>query len=94
MAALTIVFGAVDLPLIIGIVVLIEAAKRLIRLPPKGWALVLILAGFGAAWLKVDLSSSGIKGVLVQGIVYAAAAEFAYQSWRTLTGGLRKGRGE
>jgi hypothetical protein len=81
----SIVFGVVDLPLIIGIVVILEAAKRVINLPAKAWTLVLVLAGFGAATLKVNIGVEGWKALVVQGVIYAAAAEFAYQGWRTIT---------
>jgi hypothetical protein len=83
----SIVFGAVDVPLVVGIVVLIEGAKKVVKIKAKGWAVVLLVAGFAAAFLKVPLSE-GWRTLVVQGIIYAAAAEFVYQGGRTIRDAL------
>jgi hypothetical protein len=88
MDALTIVFGAVDLPLVIGVVALVQVIKGMIKLPTKKawmWMLLVVIAGFGAAWLKVDVTKAGMKPLIMQGIVYSAAASFVYQGWRVVT---------
>lgn len=87
MDALTIVFGAVDLPLVIGVVALVQVAKGLVKLPARKawmWMVMVIVAGFLAAWLKVDVTRAGAKALIVQGIVYSAAASFVYQGWRVV----------
>lgn len=96
MDALTIVFGAVDLPLVIGTVVLLQLVKKNVfpKITTGWWTLVAILCGFLIAWLKVNILTSGSKAYIVQGIIYAAAIEFAYQMWKTLTSQLTKRKGK
>lgn len=86
----TIVFKVVDLPLVLGIVVIIQMLKKAITLPSKVWAIVMIVAGFFAAFLKVDLKTVTLNEYVIQGIIYCAAAEFSYQSYRTLKDSLHK----
>ncbi len=86
----TIVFKAVDIPLVIGIVAFIQVLKKQIKINTKWWALINVLMGFFAAWLKIDAFKDGnVKGMIIQGLVYGAACEFVYQSWRTITGVLK-----
>jgi len=85
-----IVFKAVDLPLVIGIVVIIQMLKKLVKINTKWWTVILIALGFLAAWLKTDLEIGHIKEFIIQGIVYTSAAEFSYQSWRTVKDSLHK----
>jgi hypothetical protein len=92
MDALTIVFGAVDLPLVIGVVALVQIAKGLVKLPARKawmWMLLVVIAGFGAAWLKVDVTKAGAKALIIQGIVYSAAASFVYQGWRVILDAIK-----
>jgi hypothetical protein len=89
----SIVFGAVDIPFIVGIVVIIEVAKRLIKLKPRElnvWYLVVLAMGFLAAFLKVEISTQGWRTFAVQGVVYAGAAIFVYQGYKTATAALKR----
>lgn len=88
----SIVFGAVDLPFVAGIVILIEVAKRFIKLPTKAWFLVLIVVGFAAAALKVNIGVEGWKALVIQGVIYAAAAQLVYQGKKVLTDALKPKR--
>lgn len=88
----TIVFKVVDLPLVLGIVVIIQMLKKAITLPSKVWAIVMIVAGFFAAFLKVDLKTVTLNEYVIQSIVYCAGCELVYQSYRNVKDALQKGK--
>jgi hypothetical protein len=83
-----VVLEAVDLPLVVGIVILIQAAKKAIKINSKWWALVIVGLGFLAGWLRVE--PFRVKDWIAQSLIYAAACEFVYQSWRTVKGVVQK----
>jgi hypothetical protein len=85
MDALTVIFSAIDLPLVVGIVVLLQAFKGLFKKGVPKWLLfsLLFVAGFVAAFLKVNISTVGVKGFVAQGVIYAAGANLVYKTWGT-----------
>jgi len=88
---INIVFKAVDLPMIIGLVIVIQMLKKVIKINTKWWALVIVVVGFFAAWLKSPYNTP-VKELLVTGFIYTAGLEFAYQSYRTIKDTLLKGK--
>ena len=82
------VFSAVDVPFVIGIIVAIQLLKKVFKLKPKLWILVLILFGFVAALIKVN--PFDWRAFIVQGFVYIAASEFVYQSYKSLMASKKK----
>lgn len=81
---INILFKVVDIPLIIGVVFIIQTLKKYIKINNKWWSLASILAGFLIAFLKVDSISINIKQFVIQGFIYSAANEFLYQNFRTI----------
>ena len=78
-----VVFKAVDIPFVLGIIIVIEILKKLIKLKKKKlWTLVLISFGFGAAFLKVFPFDYRI--FIIQGFIYIAACELLYQVYQTI----------
>jgi hypothetical protein len=76
-----------DLLLIAGTVVLIQAMKKAFpKFPTKAWMLVMIALGFLIAWLEVPVVAGHVKEFIQAGIKYAAGAELLYQGWRTIAG--------
>ena len=87
----TIVFKAIDIPMVIGLVIVIQMLKKVIKINTKWWALVIFVLGFIAAWLKAPADTS-IKNLITTGFVYTAGMEFVYQSMRTVKDTLNKGK--
>jgi len=83
-----IVLNMVDIPMIIGIVVLIQALKKAIKINSKWWALVIVGVGFLASLIKT--TPFEVRQFITTGLVYAAGIEFVYQSWRTIKDSLTK----
>jgi len=86
----SIVFKAIDAPLVVGMVMVIQMLKKVIKINSKWYMLINMGAGFLAAWLKVDITKGGFKQFVIQGLIYGAANEFVYQSWRTIMSSLKK----
>lgn len=86
-----IVFKAVDIPLLVGIVIVIQMLKKVIKINTKWWALAIIFIGFFAAWLKMP-TGTPIKDLIVNGFIHTAGLEFCYQSIRTVKDTLQKGK--
>jgi len=86
---ISIVLKAVDIPVIVGLVIVIQMLKKVIKINSKWWALIIVLLGFFTAWLKAEEGTS-IKNLVATGFVYTAGLEFVYQSWRTIKDSLHK----
>ncbi len=77
----SVIFKVVDLPILLSVVVIVEALKRTIgkTIPTKWWPFIVLLAGFAAALLKIDIERFKWQNYLSQAVVYAAAASLTYQ---------------
>lgn len=85
-----------DVLLVVGLVVLIQGAKRAFpRVPSKAWMGIMVVCGAVLAWISTP-SSEGARALAGNAIKYAAGAELCYQAWRTLAGAVKsrlKGKG-
>lgn len=88
---INIVLKAIDIPMVVGIVIVIQMLKKVIKINSKWWALAIIILGFIAAWLKAPVGAS-VKDLVATGFVYTAGMEFVYQSVRTVKDTLNKGK--
>jgi hypothetical protein len=86
-----IVLKAIDIPMVIGLVIVIQMLKKVIKINSKWWALAIIILGFVAAWLKAPVDAS-IKDLIVTGFIYTSGMEFVYQGMRTVKDTLNKGK--
>lgn len=86
-----IVLKAIDIPMVIGLVIVIQMLKKVIKINSKWWALAIVILGFVAAWLKAP-SGTSVKDLIVTGFVYTSGMEFVYQGMRTVKGTLNKGK--
>ena len=87
-AIVKLVIEQLDLLLILAIVVLIQGLKKAMpKTPKKAWLVVNIIAGAASSWLVGPSDSA--RDFARQWLIYSAGAEFAYQSWRTVTDVLK-----
>ena len=87
-AIVKLVIEQLDLLLILAIVVLIQGLKKAMpKTPKKAWLVVNIIAGAASSWLVGPSESA--RDFARQWLIYSAGAEFAYQSWRTITETVR-----
>ena len=84
-----IIFKVVDVPLLVGIVIVIQMLKKAIKINTKWWALAIIFIGFFAAWLKMPVGTP-MKDLIINGFVYTAGIEFCYQTMRTVKETIQK----
>lgn len=81
------IFSAVDIPLIMSIVVLIEMLKAFVFKKAKDWVwfLFLLAGGLGAAAIKVPVVHENWKGWIAQSLIYIAAAFIVYRLYKVTT---------
>lgn len=80
---LQVVFSAVDIPFVFGIVFVTQMLKRVIKFKNKKiWILFLIAFGFLASFLKV--SPFTVRAFIIQAFIYIASCEFVYQVFQTV----------
>ena len=82
------IINVVDIAMVIGIIVIIEALKKTGHVKAKYLPWLLIAFGFIAAYIKVY--PFVVREFLTQGFIYSAACELIYRRWKDLMKGTKK----
>jgi hypothetical protein len=94
MDVMSLITTNVDVLMVIGMVGVIQIAKKALpKIPGRRWWFALAALAFLAAWIKVPVVQGHAKAYLESVFKYAAAAEFVYQTWSKLFDTAKKAVG-